>query len=225
VHCPELFAGDHILDLCSPDPDYRARSIRELARTIEITRQLKRHFPKTERPLIILNAGGHSKTHHYSTEEKAGLYAMVARSLTEIDTAGVELIIQTMPPFPWHFGGQSFHNLFVRADEIITFFERYGWRVCLDVSHSKLACNYLKIDFETFVRTIAPACAYLHVADASGTDGEGLQIGTGDFPIDQLCATLGNYLPTVPFIPEIWQGHKNGGEGFWVALDALDGRL
>ena len=24
------------------------------------------------------------------------------------------------------------------------------------------------------------------------------------------------------FIPEIWQGHKNGGEGFWIALKKLE---
>ena len=28
--------------------------------------------------------------------------------------------------------------------------------------------------------------------------------------------------PDASFIPEIWQGHKNGGEGFWIALDRLD---
>ena len=31
--------------------------------------------------------------------------------------------------------------------------------------------------------------------------------------------------PGVPFIPEIWQGHKNDGEGFWVALERLEGKL
>ena len=27
------------------------------------------------------------------------------------------------------------------------------------------------------------------------------------------------------FIPEIWQGHKNMGEGFWTALERLEGRV
>ena len=27
------------------------------------------------------------------------------------------------------------------------------------------------------------------------------------------------------FIPEIWQGHKNNGEGFWVALKELENKL
>ena len=24
------------------------------------------------------------------------------------------------------------------------------------------------------------------------------------------------------FLPEVWQGHKNNGEGFWKALDYLE---
>ena len=28
--------------------------------------------------------------------------------------------------------------------------------------------------------------------------------------------------PQAGFIPEIWQGHKNNGEGFWIALDRLE---
>ena len=31
--------------------------------------------------------------------------------------------------------------------------------------------------------------------------------------------------PEASFIPEIWQGHKNGGEDFWIALERLEGLL
>ena len=37
----------------------------------------------------------------------------MAHSLAQVNSDGVEIIVQTMPPFPWHFGGQSFPNLFV----------------------------------------------------------------------------------------------------------------
>ena len=29
--------------------------------------------------------------------------------------------------------------------------------------------------------------------------------------------------PKASFIPEIWQGHKNNGEGAWLALERLEG--
>ena len=28
--------------------------------------------------------------------------------------------------------------------------------------------------------------------------------------------------PKASFIPEIWQGHKNNGEGAWLALELLE---
>jgi hypothetical protein len=28
--------------------------------------------------------------------------------------------------------------------------------------------------------------------------------------------------PNIQFIPEVWQGHKNRGEGFWDALSYLE---
>ena len=41
-------------------------------------------------------------------------YERFSNSLSKLDLAGVELIPQTMAPFPWHFGGQRYQNLFVR---------------------------------------------------------------------------------------------------------------
>src|SRR5207248_5483452 len=104
VHAPELFAGDHVLDLCSPDPAYRAASIAHLQRVIEITRRLSRYFARAERPLIVINAGGFSQDQPLPAGSRAPYYARLLQSLSEIDLRGVEVIPQTMPPFPWHFG-------------------------------------------------------------------------------------------------------------------------
>ena len=45
-------------------------------------------------------------------------------------------------------------------------------RVCLDASHSKLACNHLHINFRQFLDEILPHTAHLHLADAKDVDGE-----------------------------------------------------
>ena len=60
IHSPELFAGDHVMDLCSLDDAYRNRSVQELQRVIDLTRALKARFPKTARPVIVTNVGGFS---------------------------------------------------------------------------------------------------------------------------------------------------------------------
>ena len=49
VHCPELFSGDHILDLCSKENDYRIRSISELQKRIKET-QNESESEKPDKP-------------------------------------------------------------------------------------------------------------------------------------------------------------------------------
>ena len=222
VHSPELFAGDHILDLASNDAGYRAHSIAELKRTVAVAVGLSPYFPETEKPVLVLNAGGWSPQNFLPVEARAELYDRIAKALDEVSLDSVQLAIQTMPPFPWHFGGQSHHNLFVDPDEIAAFCERTGHHICLDVSHSMMACNYYQWDFGEFLKKVLPHTIHLHVVDAKGIDGEGVQIGHGDVDFTMLREQLSKYAPQVQFIPEVWQGHKNKGEGFWSALAFLE---
>ncbi len=221
VHAPELFAGDHLLDLTAPDDDYRSRSVAELQRVVDLTRALRPRFANAEAPLIVVNVGGFSFDGPLEAAEMAVRRERLAESLERIDEDGVELIPQTMPPFPWHMGGQRFHNLLVDDEEIAKFCAEHERRICLDVSHSKLACNHAGRSFDEFVRRVAPYTAHLHLADARGVDGEGIQVGEGGIDFGALADAL-NACPEASFIPEVWQGHKDDGAGFWVALDRLE---
>lgn len=222
VHAPELFAGDHVLDLCSADESYRQRSIGELQRVVEVARELAQHFGRTIRPCIVTNVGGFSQDGPLPASVLPELQDRLLTSLAALDSTGVEIIPQTMPPFPWHFGGQRYHNLFVTPDEISEFCREHGYRVCLDVSHSKLACTRFGLSFSEFVNLVGPYVAHLHIADAKGVDGEGLQIGEGEIDFRDLGRQLAAVSPEASFIPEIWQGHTNNGEGFWLALSRLE---
>ena len=225
VHAPELFAGSRLMDLATPDDAYRNESIRETQRVIDITRNLKRFFPNTARPLIVANIGGFTMDAPLPSSEIRGYYERFAKSLDELDMEGVELIPQTMAPFPWHFGGQRYQNIFVKIDEIVEWCSKLSLRMCFDISHTKLTCNHFGIDFYEFAEKIAPYSSHLHLGDAKGLNGEGLQVGEGEIDFACLGAILQKGCPTATFIPEIWQGHKNGGEGFWVALGRLEGAL
>jgi N-acetylneuraminate synthase len=222
VHAPELFAGSHLMDLASPDEEYRQYSIRETQRVIDITRSLKRYFPQTERPMIVANIGGFTMDEILPTDQLPDYYERFANSLSKLDLDGTELIPQTMAPFPWHFGGQRYQNLFVHANDCQYWCEKLGLRMCFDISHSRLMSNHFNLDFYEFVEKIAPITGHLHLGDALGVNGEGLQIGEGNIDFRRLASILDAYCPEASFIPEIWQGHKNGGEGFWVALDRLE---
>ncbi len=222
VHCPELFAGDHVLDLTAKNNTYRKHSIKELQRVIDITRKVKTFFPNSERTLIVTNIGGFSENRFLYNAEKQASYDLLVRSLDELDTEGVEIIPQTMPPFPWHFGGQRYHNLFTDPDMIKDFCMTHSYRLCLDLSHSKLACNYFGWSFFDFIKELGPYIAHMHIADAKGSDGEGLQINDGEIDFSGLVDALDQFAPDASFIPEIWQGHENQGEGFWIAQERLE---
>jgi sialic acid synthase SpsE/sugar phosphate isomerase/epimerase len=225
VHAPELFSGSRLMDLAALDESYRLQSVRETQRVIDITRDLKRYFPQTKRPMIVANIGGFTMDEPLPALVIPGYYERFAKSLAELDMEGVELTPQTMAPFPWHFGGQRFQNLFVKADEIIEWCQKLNLRMCFDISHTRLTCNHFGLDFFDFAEKIAPFSAHLHLGDSSGVNGEGLQIGEGDIDFVRLGKILEIGCPQASFIPEIWQGHKNGGEGFWVALERLEGIL
>ena len=222
VHAPELFSGSRLMDLASPDEEYRQYSIMETQRVIDITRQLKKYFPKTERPMIVANIGGFTMDELLPVDHLGDYYKRFADSLSLLDMVGVELIPQTMAPFPWHFGGQRYQNLFVHADECRYWCDKLNLRMCFDISHSRLMSNHFGVDFYDFAEKIAPITGHLHLGDASGVNGEGLQIGEGDIDFKRLAGILNKHCPAASFIPEIWQGHKNGGEGFWIALERLE---
>lgn len=221
VHAPELFAGDHTLDFCSEDEAYRTRSIVEMQRVIDLTRALTPYFT-TPRPCIVTNIGGFSHHGHLDPNRLERLEARFADSLSRLDADGVEIIPQTMPPFPWHFGGQQFHNMFVEPAQIVRLCQTNGLRICFDVSHSKLAANHGDLFFSEVVTALAPHTAHLHLADARGVDGEGLQIGEGEIDWPDFWKAFLALNREATFIPEIWQGHKNGGEGAWRALERLE---
>jgi sialic acid synthase SpsE/sugar phosphate isomerase/epimerase len=222
VHAPELFFGDHVVDLCSLDETYRKRSVYEIQRVIDLTNALASNF-STEKPCIVLNVGGFSKNGFLEKSKKEELYKLLEISLSELDFKNTEVIPQTMPPYPWHFGGQQYHNLFLDDEEIVDFCERNNIRICFDVSHTKLYCNLVNKSLTEYVKNVAPYIAHMHLADSKGVGGEGLQIGEGEIDWIEFWNSIKDNGVNASFIPEIWQGHKNHGEGSWLGLEKLEG--
>jgi sialic acid synthase SpsE/sugar phosphate isomerase/epimerase len=225
VHAPELFAGSKLMDLATPDESLRRYSLEQTQAVINITRGLKKFFPKTKRPPIVANIGGFTMDEPLPLAQKAERYEIFAASLGELDLDGVELIPQTMAPFPWHFGGQRHQNIFIFPKESAAFCAKHDLRMCVDISHTKLAANHFGFDFAEGLAQLGPHTAHLHFGDAKGLDGEGLQVGEGEIDFDEIGTVLRRHAPEASFIPEIWQGHKNMGEGFWTALERLEGRI
>ena len=216
VHAPELFEGSELLDLCNTtNLDLH---IRNLNAVCDFARKIASKIGVDDVIQIITNIGGFSTHEFRPNSEKPALYSMVAANLELIDEAGCEITIQNMAPFPWHFGGQRYQNIFAFPDEIVEFCEKYKRKITLDTAHLALHCNYRESKFIEAITKLLPHTAHLHISDAIGTNGEGIVLGTGEINFKEI---LNRLMPNQSFIVETWQGHKNDGHGFFQDLKYL----
>ena len=221
IHAPE-YAFDVLIDLCAADDDQRALSVQRIQKTIDLARALAPQFTLDPAlfprgPKIVMHVGGMSP--------RAGGYdvpAAVTRllaALKQLDTTGVDLLLENLPPFPWYFGGRWFGHIICDADNTELLCKESGLGLCFDTSHAALECARSGASLAEFAARIAPYVRHLHVSDGAGVSGEGLQIGDGTVNFVELLPILTANAPTV--IPEIWMGHHENGEGFHVALEHL----
>lgn len=225
VHSPELFEHAELLDLAAEDRAYRARSIDNLQRVIEATLRIRECFPRAEDTLIVVNVGGFSADRPLRPEQCPALYKRFHDSLAKIDIGSTELIPQNMPPFPWHLGGQRHHNIFMLPEDLVAQAQSHGFRYALDVSHLSMTCAHFGLDFQEALAALLPYTAHLHLGDAVGVNGEGVDIGSGDIDWSATWTQIRKH-SEISFVPEVWQGHKDHGAGFWSAmrfLESLDG--
>lgn len=220
VHAPELFENSELLDLASADAAYRGRSIQNLQRVVDATLAIAPFFPKADSLLIVGNVGGFSADAPFPFEHREELYARFHDACKQVQWGRTELIPQNMAPFPWHFGGQRHQNIFMMPEELAHQAKTHGLRLCLDLAHLQMTCNHFRLDFQEALESLLPYTAHMHVSDAAGTNGEGVVMGTGDVNWPPVWRAI-SAATGVSFIPEVWQGHKDHGTGFWHALDLL----
>ena len=220
VHAPELFENSELLDMAADDEAYRQRSIDNLKRVVEATQIIGEYFPRADSLLIVANVGGFSADAPFPLDKRPLLYDRFHAACGQIDFGRTELIPQNMAPFPWHFGGQRHQNIFMMPNELAAKSRELKLRLCLDLSHLQMMCTHFGLNFQDALALLLPHSAHLHVADAAGTNGEGVVMGTGDVDWPATWRKIAQY-PEVSFIPEVWQGHKDHGAGFWSALSFL----
>jgi N-acetylneuraminate synthase len=220
VHAPELFEDSELLDLAADDLAYWRRSIDNLQRVVAAAEVIAEFFPHADAVLIVANVGGFSADQPFPIDQRPMFYERFHHACTQIDFGRTELIPQNMAPFPWHFGGQRHQNIFMMPGELAAEAQALKLRLCLDLSHLQMTCTHFGMDFQEALALLLPHSAHLHVADAKGTNGEGVLMSTGDIDWAKTWRQIRQY-PNLGFIPEVWQGHKDHGAGFWSALSFL----
>ena len=79
--------------------------------------------------------------------------------------------------------------------------------------------NYFNFSIDFILDSLDKQIQHIHIADASGIDGEGLPIGTGD--VENLSLIKKAMSFDCLKVIEVWQGHLNNGEGFRRAITKL----
>lgn len=218
VHGPD-YNGDLLLDLSSLNSNIRKESIFFFNKSLRHARKLKKLFRNRNLSVKFVIHPGSFELNLPEEDERKMRNKNYLDSLSKLDTRGFEPLVENMPAWGWFFGGQWYSQSFMDSKEIAGFSKKTGYGVVFDVSHAALYCNYYKKSLLKFTRTILPVTKYIHISDAAKFNGEGLQIGDGgiDFvTIMKLLVKTDNW-----FLPEIWQGHKFGGEGFIKAIKRL----
>ena len=218
VHAPEQ-KGHDLVDLSALNQEKREYAVDVIQDVIDLTRDvLAPRFTHDELPKIVVHPGGITMD-HMEPSKIPEMNDALRQSLRDLDDTGVDLLLENMPPLPWIYGGQRYHNNFMDADEIAEFCEETGYNICYDTSHAKLWCNYNDEDLREHAETLRPYTEYLHVADAAGVDGEGLQIEEGEIDFARLGPIFEDF--DGPIITEIWRGHERQGAGFKKAATRL----
>jgi sialic acid synthase SpsE/sugar phosphate isomerase/epimerase len=213
IHVPE-YIDENLMDLCSASNSIRAKSVALVNATIVLAKSLAPYFKGV--PKIVAHPGAMSMKEKLN---KNTLQNNLVQSLSKIDSQGVELLLENLPPYPWYFGGEWKGNYFMDADEIISFCKETGIFIVFDLSHAALYCNAKNLNLFHFTEKLLPYSKHLHIADAYGLDGEGVQIHDGDIDFDAIMPAFDDY--TGSWVPEIWRGHLNNGHGFLKAIASL----
>ena len=124
-----------------------------------------------------------------------------------------------MPKKAWYFGGSVILDQFCSKEDI-NFIKENDIKLCLDFSHLILSANYFNDNWFDWYNLIKDQIEHIHIADAEGDDGEGVDFGMGD--LDHHKEILNH--PSIKVL-EVWEGHHNIGEKFYSALKFLSSRI
>lgn len=216
IHAPEI-VGRELFDLCSSDEEVVERSVDMLEKTIQRTRDLSKDFKDDVIPKIVLHVGGMSLLDH--GYDCSMITKKAENILRHLNLDNVELLPENLPPRPWYLGGQWHQYGYMRPEDMASFCKSLSLGMTFDICHAQLYCKYAGIDLVDYAKIVLPYIRHVHISDAHGIDGEGVQIGEGELNFDDLF----RYLEKIQFswVPEIWSGHVNHGRGTYHGLCCL----
>ena len=216
LHVSE-YLGRRMVDMCTDNAEHRESSRKLVQDTIEKAKALGPFFEGI--PAVIVHVGGMTVKAKDDEKSKSKMLDNLKRELEKIDMQDVKFYLENLPPRPWYFGGQWTQNVFADGWEIAEFLKETGYDFCFDTSHAQLYCNMAHRDLAEYAEAVQSWTKHLHVADAAGFDGEGLQIGDGEVDFEALFKVLRKNPCMI--VPEVWRGHLYHNRGHILGMERL----
>lgn len=218
VHQPEGYLHEgapRFLDVSSPDPGERERSLRVLAETA-------RHAMELRAKALVIHPGG-----IWRPGEVGGSPELLRASLMDMPKH-VPLLLENMPELynldalgldtGWSPAAFRIPAGLREVDDLVD-----GY--VFDVSHAFLAVPQGSLAVvRAFLRDLGPRIAHVHINGARGgvgVHGEGTPLHDSDYGDDVLREVLAAVRPDAVVVPEVKDGHLDGGRGFDEGLAHL----
>jgi sialic acid synthase SpsE/sugar phosphate isomerase/epimerase len=218
AHCPEIF-DRKLVDLCSDDDNHVKESLNIIQRSIDKTIEMGKRF--VGKPKFVVHLGGMLLQEASDPYDRMMDRAIENFKQLDFDPKEIEIMPENLPPRPWYLGGQWFQYGFMRAEDMLWFCDHFDLTMTLDVCHAALYCNHEKINLDDYVSEVLRITSHIHISDATGIDGEGVQIGEGDMNFEILMNVISKKKDDYSWVTEIWSGHVNHGAGCRYAMHSL----
>lgn len=219
VHAPEI-VDMMLVDICSNDERQRSRSLDILQDTINKTITMSADFPG--KPKLVVHFGGMQLDS--SKNEKALREELLGRAISNFaklsfDKSRIDILPENLPPKPWYLGGEWNQYGFMTEGDIMSFCDHFGLKMTLDICHAQLYCRSCDQPLVEYARRVKKYVSHVHISDATGVGGEGVQVHDGEINFQAVLQELGdcNY----SWVTEIWAGHTNNGQGTYKAMQEL----
>jgi sugar phosphate isomerase/epimerase len=209
IHLPDYINSNSLINPFSEDREVKHTSITCIERVGDFGRELAKLTEKKIPIVASLSAPMMSREDFYSQ----------VRKLFDIYSSdGVEFTLQWLPPIAWYFGGS------VRLEMVnelidVQFLKENGIPITMDISHLILGRNAFGFDPIEVMESLRGQISHIHLSDAIGIDGEGLQFGDGGLQNERLIKYALTYKQLK--VLEVWQGHLEGFFGFKEAIQRL----
>lgn len=212
VHLPDYISSKSLINPLSNDAETRIASLSCIQRVADFANQLS---SATGRPVPIVASLS------VPSMPREEFYGGVLSLFEKFSTPNCIFTLQWLPPIAWYFGG-SVRLEMMNEYKDVDYLRRSKLPITMDTSHLILGRNAFGFDPIEIMDSLKDQIAHIHLSDAIGIDGEGLQFGDGGMQNDGIFDFALAMKPLK--VLEVWQGHLDGFQGFKEAIRRLASR-